>query len=223
MPTETATIFFDVNETLTDLGPVADAFDEVGAGRQAAATWFATVLRDGFALTTTGADASFADIARADAGAVLRTARLDRPLDDAVDAVMDAFANVRPHADVGDGIRSLRAAGHRLFTLTNGATAVAERVFEGADLLEAFEELLSVDGHSPWKPARAAYLDALARTRTVGAAWLVAVHPWDIHGAAAAGMSTAWVNRAGAEYPQHFLPPTVEIQALGELVAHLAR
>jgi hypothetical protein len=27
---------------------------------------------------------------------------------------------------------------------------------------------------------------------------LVAVHPWDIHGAAQAGMGTAWVNRTGA-------------------------
>ncbi len=32
-------------------------------------------------------------------------------------------------------------------------------------------------------------------------AMLVAVHPWDIDGAARAGLATAWINRNGGVYP----------------------
>lgn len=30
---------------------------------------------------------------------------------------------------------------------------------------------------------------------------LVAVHPWDIDGAARAGLGAAWINSTGGEYP----------------------
>jgi 2-haloacid dehalogenase len=88
-------------------------------------------------------------------------------------------------------------------------------------VLPAFDDLLTVEGRTPWKPARAAYVDAVARTGTTGPAYLVAVHPWDVHGAAEAGLSTAWVNRAGIPYPAHFTPPTVTVASIGELVRHL--
>jgi 2-haloacid dehalogenase len=51
---------------------------------------------------------------------------------------------------------------------------------------------------------------------------LVAVHPWDIHGAAKAGLKTAWLNRAGADYPSYFQSPDVTVGALTELPAALA-
>jgi 2-haloacid dehalogenase len=51
---------------------------------------------------------------------------------------------------------------------------------------------------------------------------LVAAHPWDIDGAARAGLSTAWVNRGGRPYPAYFTGPTVAVTALTELPARLA-
>jgi len=47
------------------------------------------------------------------------------------------------------------------------------------------------------------------------------VHPWDIHGAANAGMVTAWINRSGGTYPWHFRAPDVEIPRLSDLLARL--
>ncbi len=51
---------------------------------------------------------------------------------------------------------------------------------------------------------------------------LVAVHPWDIDGAARAGMGTAWLNRTGLPYPRHFTPPVHTIGSLEELAGVLA-
>lgn len=217
------TLFLDVNETLSDLSTVADAFERVGAGRPLAATWFASVLRDGFALTSAGSPAAFVDVATADARSLLGAASLDGPLDGAVAEVMTAFASVALHPDVAPGLRALHAAGHRLFTLSNGPAASAERLLGEAGLLDAVDGLLSVEGHTPWKPARDAYRGALARTATDGPAYLVAVHPWDVHGAAAAGLATVWVDRSGAPYPGHFHPPTLTVTGLDQLAGQLDR
>ncbi len=43
-------IVFDVNETLSDMAPLAARFADVGAPDLLAKVWFASVLRDGFAL-----------------------------------------------------------------------------------------------------------------------------------------------------------------------------
>ncbi|QYH36007.1 haloacid dehalogenase type II [Salinibacterium sp. M195] len=221
MNNSTVTIFFDVNETLSNLKPVSDAFDAAGAPHGLATMWFATVLRDGFALAATGSTARFLDIATTNAHSVLRDLPLTHSLDESVDAVLSAFAQVHVHDDVPAGIRALHGAGHRLFTLSNGPTATAQRLFEAAGVSDLIDGVLSVEGHAPWKPARGAYEDALTRTGTTGTAYLVAVHPWDIHGAAMAGLSTVWVNRTGATYPEHFLPPTTSVTSLDGLAAEL--
>jgi 2-haloacid dehalogenase len=46
---------------------------------------------------------------------------------------------------------------------------------------------------------------------------LAAVHPWDIHGAAEAGLRTAWVSRTGGPYPEYFRTPDLTVRALDEL------
>ncbi|MBT2502887.1 haloacid dehalogenase type II [Curtobacterium sp. ISL-83] len=221
MTRQPVTIFFDVNETLSDLSSVAEAFELVGASKSLAPTWFASVLRDGFALTASGSDAVFGDIARNNARDVLSDAPVTGDLDDAVDRVMAAFAAVSVHPDVAPGLHALHAAGYRLFTLSNGPTSTAERLLREAGAWESIDEFLTVEGHTPWKPARASYLDAVARIRSEGAVYVAAVHAWDIHGASQAGLSTIWINRSSRHYPAHFRPPTITVSTVGEIPAQL--
>jgi 2-haloacid dehalogenase len=47
-------IVFDVNETLPGMTPMARRFAEVGASQLLAQVWFASLLRDGFALDAAG-------------------------------------------------------------------------------------------------------------------------------------------------------------------------
>ena len=57
-------IVLDVNETLSDMSPLESAFEDVGAPRAAAPLWFATTLRDGFALGMAGHNAPFLELAK---------------------------------------------------------------------------------------------------------------------------------------------------------------
>lgn len=218
-----STVVFDVNETLSDLAPLSQRFAEVGAAPEAAKLWFATVLRDGLALAATGSTAEFSAIGRTVMAPLLSEASLDRPVDDAIDHVMQGFMSLEVHPDVPAGVTSLHEAGLRLITLSNGSTGVAEALLTGAGLRDRFETLLSVQEAGIWKPARTAYDYAAQRCGTdLSQMLLVAVHPWDLHGGNAAGMQTAWINRSGADYPDHFSHPDLEVTGLDELAGALA-
>jgi 2-haloacid dehalogenase len=203
---------FDVNETLSDLSPMGTRFAEVGLPPTAAQLWFAALLRDGIGVAAAGGLVRFADAARG----VLAPMLPGDP--DAVEHVMAGFLELSVHLDVPDGVRALRAAGHRLATLSNGAASVADGLLGRAGIRDQFEALLSVEDAGVWKPARAAYLYAVDRLGIPpAAATLVAVHPWDIDGAARAGLRTAWINRAGGSYPAHLTPPERTVTTLAEL------
>ena len=217
-------IVFDVNETLSDMRPMAGRFADVGAPEHLARLWFATLLRDGFALTAAGGQRPFAELGTAALRTVLQGVELNREQDAAIGHVMDGFAQLTVHPDVPDGVRALRRAGRRLVTLTNGSTRVAEGLFDAAGIRGEFEALLSVEDAGAWKPARVAYeYAARACGAELGDMLLIAVHPWDIDGAARAGMSTAWIDRTGAPYPEVFTPPSLTARSLTELADRLAR
>ena len=217
-------IVFDVNETLSDMSPMAGRFADIGAPEYLAKLWFATLLRDGFAITAAGGQKPFAELGVAALATVLHGVELDRALDAATAHVMDGFSRLTVHPDVPEGVRALRRCGYRLLTLTNGSAQVAERLFGAAGIRGEFEALLSVEQAGAWKPARAAY-EYAARTCGVdlGDMLLVAVHPWDIDGAARAGMSTGWINRYGSPYPGSFTRPALTVAGLPELAEQLAR
>lgn len=222
MPDRPTVIVFDVNETLSDLAPMAGRFADVGAPGALAKQWFAALLRDGFALTAAGGQERFAVIAQAVLRTVLTGVPLDRDLDAAVEHVMSGFSQLPVHPDVPGGVRALREAGYRLVTLSNGSTSVAEGLFARAGVRGEFEALLTVEDAPAWKPARSAYEYA---ARQCGVALqemlLVAVHPWDIDGAGRAGLATAWVDRAGSPYPGFFTAPTHTVPSLADLAAAL--
>jgi 2-haloacid dehalogenase len=221
-PGRPAVILFDVNETLSDMSPMGRRFEEVGAPAHLAKTWFAGLLRDGFALTAAGASEPFARLAAESLRVTLDGISLNRGAGDAVEHVMDGFAGLDVHPDVPDGVRALQDLGVRLVTLSNGSASVAEALFDRAGIRSHFEALLSVEDAGVWKPATAAYAYALD---TCGVdpseAMLVAVHPWDVDGASRAGLATAWVNRAGGPYPAYFRAPDVTTRSLTDLADQL--
>ncbi len=218
-PRRPVLLVFDVNETLSDMAPMTGRFEDVGASGHVAKLWFAELLRDGFALTASGTIESFATLGAETLRVRLGGEPLDRPLDDAVDHVMQGFSELSVHPDVVDGLRALSDLGIRLVTLSNGSTAVADTLLQRAEVRDVFERLLTVEDAGVWKPAAGSYAYALEACGVDPEdAMLVAVHPWDIDGASRAGLATAWIDRAGGRYPSYFTAPDVEAESLVALV-----
>ena len=82
-------------------------------------------------------------------------------------------------------------------------------------MADLFEALLSCDSISTSKPHPDVY--ALAAGGAEGALWMVASHPWDLGGAARAGLRTAWVRHEGARWPAYLPAPDLEAPDLAEL------
>ncbi|MHA7240653.1 haloacid dehalogenase type II [Arthrobacter sp. TMS1-12-1] len=216
-------VVFDVNGTLSDLGRMSQHFEEIGAPGHLAALWFASVLRDGFALTAAGGNTPFADVAEDALSTVLADQLLNRDAGEAIGHVMTRFQELPVHPDVVEGIRALAARGIELAALTNGAAATAEALLERAGIREEMGPVLSVEDAPRWKPAPESYAYALGTVRrTADDVVLVAAHPWDIEGAARAGLRTAWLNRAGSPYPAAMARPDHEVSTIGELADILA-
>ncbi len=215
-------IVFDVNETLSDMSSLAEKFETVGLPAHEREAWFAGLLRDGFALTSVGENPEFARLAAESLRLRLLGRCPEEALDQHVDTVMQAFGQLGVQPDVVAGIRSLRSTGIRLVTLSNGSTSVAEALLERAGIDGEFDRLMSVADGPAWKPAAGSYLHALEVCGVSSdETMLVAVHPWDIDGAARAGLRTGWLRRGVAGYPSYFRPPEVEAADLQELAETL--
>jgi 2-haloacid dehalogenase len=219
MPSPTL-VLFDVNETLSDLEPLRGRFEQVGAHGQLLEVWFASTLRDGFALAAAGAYADFRAVALGVLRGLLSNVEtLQRDPDEAAEQVLAGFAELELHPDVPGAMHRLADADVRMATLTNGAAEIAGRLLERAGLADLVERRISVDEVQRWKPAREPYLHA---ARELGVApercTLVAVHPWDVDGAKRAGLQAAWLNRRNATYPDFFETPDATGETLTTLV-----
>ena len=217
-------IVFDVNETLSDLGPLAAAFTAVGAPGHLVDHWFSSVLRDGFALSIAGQCPDFADLGRGVLAGLLAGQPLRVEPDVAVDQVMTAFARLKVHPDVPAGIRALHAAGLRVCTLSNGGTIFADSMLVAAGVRDLVDPLLSVQDAGAWKPMPRAY-QYVARVTglAVEDLMLVAVHPWDCDGAIRAGLRAAWIDRTGTPYPPYFAAPELTAPSIPDLAEQLRR
>jgi 2-haloacid dehalogenase len=137
--------------------------------------------------------------------------------------LMDAWLALRPFPDVGPGLERLAATGRTLAVLSNGTSAMIERPLRAAGLVGAFAHVLSADRVRIYKPAAAVYelADAacsLPRDRIL----FVSSNGWDVAGAAAFGLPTAWVNR-GAGAPERLdAGPTLTVDDLVALAEALA-
>jgi 2-haloacid dehalogenase len=211
-------VVFDVNETLSDLAPLAAVFESVGAPRALSKTWFASVLRDGLALSAAGEARPFADIASGQLNVLLAGIDLAVPLDAAATMIMEGFTSLDVHEDVAPSLRALARTDVSVMTLSNGAAAVARGLLHRTGLSDTVDAFLTVEGHSRWKPAPESY-DLAVRHSGLPAEQLllVAVHPWDVHGAATVGLRTAWLNRDGSAYPGYYRKPDHVLTDLRQL------
>jgi 2-haloacid dehalogenase len=107
--------------------------------------------------------------------------------------LVGAWHRLDPWPDVVTGLEALRRT-HVISTLSNGHLALLIDLARNGDL--RFDCVLSAELAHVYKPAPETYLTA---ARLLGVApselMLVAAHPWDLDGARAAGLATAFVAR----------------------------
>lgn len=120
---------------------------------------------------------------------------------------------VELYADVRPGLEKLRAK-YRLFTATNGN---ADLRTIGID--HYFERSLAAREVGALKPDPAIFHRVVDGTGIeLSEVIYVGDDPQhDVEGSRRAGMQAIWINRAGAEWPEHLEPPVRTVRSLEEL------
>lgn len=216
-----AAVAFDVLGTLFSLDSLRAPLAATGLPAAALEIWFAQTLRDAFALEVTETFKPFREIATGTLKGLLAKQGLP-PDDGKVQQVLDDMAELNPHPDAEAAFARLRDAGIPILTLTNGSAESTRKLLQRAQLDAMVERVIAIEQVQHWKPRRAVYLHA-AEVQDVAPQTLalISAHPWDIHGAAHAGLGTAYVAR-DQPFPSAMLQPDFQAGTLADVAGMLA-
>lgn len=214
------TLVFDLYGTLVDPIGIATELDRVLAdGSGVAQLWRLKQLEYAFRLTAMNQYQDFRWVtARALDFALESTGQ---PLSaEQVSWLVDGYDRLSPFPDTEPALRAL--SGHELVVLSNGSPAMIENCLRHSGLDGLLQSWLSVDEVRAFKPSPVVYEHAARRLgRAIGELRLVSSNAFDIVGAGAAGMGTAWVNRGSLPFDTLGGPPDVTVSTLSELVGAL--
>jgi 2-haloacid dehalogenase len=190
-------IVFDVNETLLDLGTLEPTFERIFGDKTAMRLWFANLIMYSAALTVAGCYVPFTEIGAAVMKMLADTQGIKIGEADKAE-LTERFSTMPPYPEVPTALARLRAAGFRLFTLTDNLLEVQTRQLTHGGIVDLFERRFSADGVKHHKPSREAYAYV---ERELGVEpsqlCLIACHTWDTLGAVAAGWQAALIKRVG--------------------------
>ena len=192
-------IFFDVNETLLDLGNVAKSVTVALKGRDdLVASWFTTMLHYSLVTNAINDYHHFGEIGIAALQLVAKQNDIFLTKEEATLAIKTPFRDLQPHIDVIAGLKKFKDSGIKLVTLTNSSDAGIASQLKNAKLTEYFDGALTVQELQIFKPDLRVYEWALKQMNVeAGDAMLIAAHGWDVAGAAKAGMQTGFIERPG--------------------------
>src|SRR6185436_10783903 len=102
--------------------------------------------------------------------------------------------------DVKPGLQRLRAQGLRLAILSNGEPKMLQSAARSAGIADLLDAVISVDEVKVFKPNPRVYELAATHLKTPQSSiGFVTSNNWDAQGAASAGWTTFWIQRAAAE------------------------
>ena len=211
-------IAFDMFGTLADTASVASELTP-SCGDDAARvarTWRDKQLEYMFRVTAMGQFPPFADLTRWSLTRALAEARITlAPARQ--DALAGAYRRLQPFDDARPALAALRQRGHSIMVLSVGPRTWLEELAAG--YREFVDGLVSGEDAGVYKPHPGIYRHLLVQAGAEPpAALLVSSNPFDIAGAGAIGMRTAWCKRQPDALFDPFGPrPDYVITSLSEL------
>ena len=195
---------FDAYGTLFDVFSVTALCEELfpGSGDALAQRWRAKQLQYSLLRSLMGRHRDFWLVtgdalvnAAAGLGLDLTPARRDR--------LMEAYLTLAAFPDVRPGLEALRDRGVKLAILSNGEPRMLEAAARSAGIDTLLDMIISVEEVKIFKVSPRVYNlgpERLGVDRS--ALGFVSSNAWDVAGAASAGLTTFWIQRAAGEPPE---------------------
>lgn len=211
-------MFGTLADTASVAGELAPACGE-RAG-DVAAGWRAKQLEYMFRVTAMGQFPPFADLTRWSLASALAESGFSLP-ESQLDRLCGAYRRLRPYADARPALAALREHGHAIVVFSVGPLAWLEELT--SSYRELVDDFVSAEQAGVYKPHPGIYQHLLTTRQTEPASTLlVSSNPFDIIGAGAAGLRTAWCKRRpSALFDPWGSPPDHVITSLADLAGLL--
>ena len=129
------------------------------------------------------------------------------------------YQQLPAYPDVAGALDEFAAQGYTIAACSNGTERAVRASLDHAGLLPRFSKIVSVDPIRTFKPDPAVYKYLVTELRTRSEmVWLISSNPFDVIGAKACGLRTAWVQRDPKRMfdPWEFEPDAI-VHGLSEL------
>jgi 2-haloacid dehalogenase len=143
--------------------------------------------------------------------------------EEAQGSLMSNYQRLPAYPDVTAALDELAARGFAIAACSNGTQSAVRGSLDHAGVLSHFSKIVSVDPLRTFKPDPAVYEYLVAELRARrDMVWLISSNPFDVIGAKACGLRTAWVQRDPKRLfdPWEFEPDLV-VSGLAELPGKL--
>lgn len=193
--TKPTLLLLDVYDTLLDMSLIVRRVNELLDNKQGYNCWFEVFMQYCFVDNCMRQFHDFSSIAKATLKMAAK--QFNRVLnEDQLDDVFDLLKHLPLQEGVQPGLSLLRDQGYTIAALTNSPAAVVSERMEPTGLVSYFEMVLSAEQIKKYKPDIEVYKWAAKTLKTPCEEILfVSAHGWDIAGAAAAGMQTAYLKQ----------------------------
>lgn len=114
--------------------------------------------------------------------------------------LMASYQTLPPFDDVRPALKTLQTRGVTLCAFSNGTAEAVEQLLNHAQILEFFDDIISVDDVQTFKPSPDVYHYLMRRRDSVADnTWLISSNPFDVIGANACNIQTVWVKRSESQ------------------------
>ncbi|MGQ0849770.1 MAG: haloacid dehalogenase type II [Actinomycetota bacterium] len=210
-------LFFDVNETLLDLGGLRAVFGDILGTTEPVGEWFARLLHGSLVANHLGAHRPF-DVLATEALFNLVQRRGLEATHQQLATVVAGMKTLAAHGEVEEALGRLQSAGFRMAALTNNSPEVLDAQLTHAGIAGYFERRITVEEVGLFKPAPEVYFHAAAAMEVeVPGSMMIAAHDWDVAGAMKVGMRGAFLARSGATWGLPGPQPEVIVADLATL------
>ena len=218
------TLAFDVYGTLIDIQGVMQQLQSLVGNRakEFSALWRSKQLEYSF---RRGLMQKYCDFSTCTQHALEFTCEhLHTPLtDDQKSSLLNIYRHLPAYSEVKAALQQLKSANYTLCAFSNGRADTVLELLKNADIIGEFDNVVSVDDVHSFKPDPKVYAHLLDTVNADGAnVWLISSNSFDIIGAKAVGLQTAWIQRTSDNYfdPWEF-QPDLTVSDLNQFAQHM--
>ena len=159
MAIQVKVVALDIIETLFSLEPLRDYFIGAGLPGSVLELWFATALRDAFAMAAAQSYEPLKTILESALDTVAAEHRVEIDSERKT-SLIKQMQSLPPHPDIAEGLTMLQQSGVQVIALTNGSKSSTKALLEKAGFDSLVKEIISTDDVERAKPHREVYLHA---------------------------------------------------------------